>query len=349
MTDHIGMVQFARGDKPNMDFGYCLDDNARAFLVSLVALSLDPKLEDARIVGETALTFMEKCRRPDGRFHNLVAQDGSFTDEIGSPDSVARMMWACGIAAGCAPVAAWRERAAQLFESVLEIEHTLSPIMPRAYAILGMAAAVAPDKAAPIAPSRPALSNATLERAQRTLEKFCAAVVRDFEINSTADWQWFAPRLTWGNARIPEALLRSAAALNRGDWQETGFQALNFLASITQPDSTFVPIGNRGWFERGAERAVYDQQPIEACAMVDAWLAATALTDKLEYEGKALEAFSWFLGLNTRRIPLVDPSSGGCHDGLEASEVNANMGAESTLSYLQAHANLAAAFRRKYQ
>jgi hypothetical protein len=349
MTDHIGIVQFARGAQPDLDFGYCLDDNARAFLVSLTALSLDPKLHDARVIGETALGFMEKCRRSDGRFHNLMAQDGSFTDEVGSSDSLGRMVWACGIAAACAPQASWRERAARLLESALDIHDTLLHLMPRSYAILGLAAATAPDKASPIPATRNVLEAATRKRALQILEKFCSALVLEFERNASADWQWFAPRLTWGNARIPEALLRGAAAANRPDWQDIGMKALTFLASITQPESTFIPIGNHGWFERGGERAVYDQQPIEACAMVDAWLAAAALTDKLEYEGKALEAFSWFLGLNTGRTPVVEPSSGGCHDGLKPSEVNANMGAESTLSYLQAHANLAAAFRRKYQ
>ncbi|HEV2037830.1 MAG TPA: hypothetical protein VGQ96_04410, partial [Candidatus Eremiobacteraceae bacterium] len=66
-----------------------------------------------------------------------------------------------------------------------------------------------------------------------------------------------------------------------------------------------------------------------------------------EYESKALEAFSWFLGLNTDRLALADPESGGCRDGLERGKLNTNMGAESTLSYLHAHAALAAHFHQK--
>ncbi|MDQ6825078.1 MAG: hypothetical protein M3007_06420, partial [Candidatus Eremiobacteraeota bacterium] len=51
MLDRHGMVQFARNATPNLDFGYCLDDNARAFLASLIALYLDPALEDAQKLG----------------------------------------------------------------------------------------------------------------------------------------------------------------------------------------------------------------------------------------------------------------------------------------------------------
>jgi hypothetical protein len=344
LLERFGMAQFALGHEPDMDFGYCLDDNTRAFLAAVIALYLDPDLGDAQTVGEAALCFMESCRRPDGRFHNLMAADGSFTDEVGSQDSLGRLIWACGVGACCAPSAAWRDRARALLEAALEHTDGLTTLQPMSYAALGLAAAIAPELAAPIPPIGTAVSSAKIREA---LERLCASLAAELARNASEGWEWFEPLLTWGNARMPEALLRGALALGNPALGVDGLRALTFLASVTQSKDVFVPIGNHGWYERGGERAIYDQQPIEACAMVDAWLAAARLTGAIEYESKALEAFSWFVGLNTERLAVVEARSGGCRDGLGPSELNLNMGAESTLSYVHAHAALAAAFRRK--
>ncbi len=347
MLDRYGMVQFARGPIPDLDFGYCLDDNARAFLAAVITLYLEPRSADALELGEAALRFMEACRRPDGRFHNLMAADGSFTDEVGSQDSLGRLIWACGIAACCAPSAQWRERAATLLTTALDRADDLVHLHPMAYAVLGLAAAIAPELAAPIPPLEAVFARPAAAQARRVLEQLCTRLAGELSANTAQGWEWFEPRLTWGNARMPEALLRGGSALASESFRDAGLRSLAFLASITHERDRFVPIGNHGFFERGGERAIYDQQPIEACAMVDAWIAAAALTHPLEYESKALEAFSWFLGLNTDRLALVDLESGGCKDGLGPGELNMNMGAESTLSYVHAHAALAAYFRRK--
>ena len=45
------------------------------------------------------------------------------------------------------------------------------------------------------------------------------------------------------------------------------------------------------------------------------------------------KAFDWFLGANDLNIPLYDFRTKGCNDGLMRDGVNANQGAESTLSY----------------
>jgi len=347
MTDRYGMVQFARGATPDLDFGYCLDDNARAFLAAIITLYLDPQHADAAEFGEAALRFMEACRRPDGRFHNLMAADGSFTDEVGSQDSLGRLIWACGVAACCAPSAHWRVRATALLACALDHASDLVDLRPAAYAALGLAAAIAPALAAPIPPLEPALARPAAATCRRILQQLCARLSADLTSNADDGWQWFEPRLTWGNARLPEALLRAGAALADKALCDAGQASLTFLASVTHENDRFVPIGNHGFYERGGQRAIYDQQPIEACAMVDVWLAAASLTHPLEYESKALEAFSWFLGLNTERLAVVEPDSGGCRDGLGNGELNMNMGAESTLSYVHAHAALAAHFRRK--
>lgn len=333
------MVQFAQGRELHLDYGYCLDDNARAWLASILSLRLDPHDSDAKVVGEASLEFVESCRRPDGRFHNLMDENGNFTDEVGSPESFGRTVWASGIAARCAQDPEWRERAVTLLRGSLKRLDDLRDLRPNAYGILGLAAAVAPDRASPASSIGDIPDNLKRDLTE-ALSALCEALHAKFLAYATEDWTWWEPTLTWGNARLPEALLRGAAALGDSKLEQSGLRALDFLARVTQTGDMFVPIGNEGWYENGKPQAVYDQQPIEACATVDAWLAANKLTQRWEYRAKALEAFCWFFGLNTEKLVMVE-SDGGCHDGLQPGRVNANMGAESTLSYLQAHAAIA--------
>jgi len=44
--------------------------------------------------------------------------------------------------------------------------------------------------------------------------------------------------------------------------------------------------------------------------------------------------FNWFLGQNDLNMPLYDPKTGGCRDGLMADGMNQNQGAESSLAWL---------------
>ncbi len=339
------MVQFAQGDRIHLEHGYCLDDNARAFLAAVLSLHLDAALEDARVIGEASLDFVERCRRSDGQFHNLMAEDGSFTDEVGSPESFGRTVWAAGVASRCAPIEQWRKRSVKLLRDALERIGDLADLRPKAYAILGLAAATAPEVAS-LVPPQGDLPQSLARDAEEVLKSCCDSLRVEFESTAKAGWDWWEPVLTWGNARLPEAMLRGAAALSDPKLENVGMRGLTFLAGLTQPQDTFLPIGNAGWYEREKERATHDQQPIEACAMVDLWLAASKLTRRLEYQSRALETFGWFFGLNSERLVMVD-ARGGCKDGLSRNEFNINMGAESTLSYLHAHCALAASLQKE--
>ena len=340
MHEH-GMVQFAQGDRIHLEHGYCLDDNARAFLAAVLSLHLNARLEDARVIGDASLDFVERCRRPDGQFHNLMAEDGSFTDEVGSPESFGRTVWAVGVASRCAPIDEWRKRSVRLLREALEHVGDLTDLRPKAYVVLGLAAAIAPE-AASLVPPQGDLPESLARDAEVVLKLLCNSLRGEFESNAQPGWDWWEPLLTWGNARLPEATLRGAAALSDPKLEKIGMRGLAFLAGLTQAQDTFLPIGNAGWYEREKERATHDQQPIEACAMVDLWLAASKLTGRVEYQSRALETFGWFFGLNSERLVMVD-ARGGCKDGLSRNDFNINMGAESTLSYLHAHAALAQA------
>jgi hypothetical protein len=91
---------------------------------------------------------------------------------------------------------------------------------------------------------------------------------------------------------------------------------------------------------------------LEASATASACLAAYRATEDTDWLTQARTAFEWFLGRNDLGQPLYDPATGGCRDGLHPDRTNQNQGAESTLSFLLALAEMKmirgafAAFRR---
>jgi hypothetical protein len=118
---------------------------------------------------------------------------------------------------------------------------------------------------------------------------------------------------------------------------DTALRALEWLADLHMAaHDHFVPIGSNGFYPRGGTRARFDQQPVEAHAMVSACLAAQTATGESKWGRRAHLAFDWFLGRNDLHLSLYDPATGGCRDGLHSDRLNQNEGAESTLAFLLA-------------
>src|SRR5690606_9837271 len=117
-------------------------------------------------------------------------------------------------------------------------------------------------------------------------------------------------------------------------------RALQWLMRVQTIDGRFVPIGNEGWYARGGRRARFSQQPIEADTSVAACAAAYRATHDPAWIAEATRAFRWFVGYNDLGVPVWDESTGGCRDGLGHSGVSDNQGAESTLAWLNALAEM---------
>jgi hypothetical protein len=160
-----------------------------------------------------------------------------------------------------------------------------------------------------------------------------APIAAGFAEHAASDWVWCEPVMTYDNARLTEALIRGGQALNAHNLVEIGVRMLRFYTEVVIVNGTFAPIGNEGWYPRGGVKARYGQQPIEAAGMIDASLAARTVTGDAGHLRNAEIAFEWFFGANSAGATLV--SNGGCCDGIDPSGINPNMGAESTLAYLQ--------------
>lgn len=319
LSDDVGVIQHALENVPNRKTGYCTDDVSRAFMVALAYLRLYPSDKIAPRLASTYLSFLEHAQLDDGRFHNFMDYDRRWLDEIGTHDSCGRAIWALGYGVANAPTQAWRSVCMRLLDRTIPSLESLEYIRSRAYAALGLAHAGA------------ALKDSKYSGALRYLAD---EILASYEAEASHDWRWFEGRMTYDNARLPEALIRAAQNLEERRYGEAGLASLAFYESVTIENGIHVPIGNDGWYFRGERRARYAQQPLEACAMVDAELAAFDLTGDAAHFATAELALEWYYGKNSRGITMAN--GGGCYDGLGEDDINLNMGAESTLALLSA-------------
>jgi uncharacterized protein YyaL (SSP411 family) len=150
----------------------------------------------------------------------------------------------------------------------------------------------------------------------------------------SSQWLWFENCVTYSNARLPQALVVAGSRLHNEEMTTAGLRSLEWLGKAqTSEDGYFAPIGSNGFFWRGETRAAFDQQPLEACAMVSACAEAARVTSDGHWRRRARHAFNWFIGQNQLQQSLYDAATGGCRDGLHADRMNENQGAESTLSF----------------
>ncbi|MCH8151004.1 MAG: glycosyltransferase family 4 protein [Planctomycetes bacterium] len=323
MTDGTGLLQHATFGVPNYSQGYCTDDNARALIFSvLVDEAADVSSEELSGFASRYMAFIQHAFHPrTKRFRNFLSHDRRWLEEEGSEDSHGRAMWALGTVVARRQQQGIREWAGQLFEAALP--PTLQFKNPRAWAftLLGI---------------HEYLTRYSGDRIAQDAQRVLAERLLDmYQPGSDSDWLWFENVLTYCNAKLPHALLVCGRSMSRDDMVETALESLEWLAQIQRADGGhFVPIGCNGFYPRGGERARFDQQPIEAHATVSACLEAHRATGDDQWKVEAQRAFDWFVGRNDLRTPIYDPSTGGCHDGLQPDHVNPNLGAESMLAFL---------------
>ncbi|OFW53531.1 MAG: hypothetical protein A2V75_04085 [Actinobacteria bacterium RBG_16_70_17] len=308
LTDDTGLFEHARHLLPSRDHGYTTDDAARAWIAVCRQPDPEPGLVRASL---TYAGFLDHARRPDGSFHNRLSFDRRFTDAVGSEDSQGRALWALGTATRLASQPWLRELSADL------LRHAPAPdwSSPRAnaFATLGFVEALASD------PSDPHFAG------------LLQGVARRLPRPSPGSWPWPEKRLAYDNARLPEALLAAGVARGDDSMADDGLRLLAWLVEVETSGGhfSFTPTG--GW-EEGEPRPGFDQQPVEAAAMADAAVRAWRVTGDREWAKRVVMAGEWLSGSNDIGTALYDPATGACHDGLTSQGVNANAGAESTVS-----------------
>jgi hypothetical protein len=325
MTDNTGILQHATFSIPRYEAGYCLDDNARALL--LMALLEDTGADAGvtlRVLASRYMAFVSHAfDRQSGRFRNLMSYGREWLEECGSEDSHGRSLWALGAVVGRSRDPGKRSLAGDLFHAALPAVASFTSPRAWAFALLGISEYL-----------RAFQGDSNVQSVGKSL---AGRLLDLFVRTSRPEWPWFEDRVTYSNARLPQALIVSSAWMEHREMLAAGKRSLAWLASIqTSKDGYFAPIGSNGFYDRGAPSAAFDQQPVEACGMVSACLDARRVTGEAHWTTEAARAFHWFLGQNHLQQSLYDPTTGGCRDGLHPERTNENQGAESTLSFLRA-------------
>jgi glycosyltransferase involved in cell wall biosynthesis len=328
MTDATGIFQHAIFSVPNFSEGYCTDDNARAFILAVLLEDLGEEPERVRTLATTYAAFLYHAfDAKTGRFHNHLGFDRHWLDQQGSEDCHARALWALGVGVGGSSYRSFQVMAGQLFAQALPAVAQFTSPRAWAFSLIGI--------------------HEYLRRlggdsfVSQTREALTTRLMELYERSASRDWPWFEEELSYDNAKLAHALILSGRATGQKVVLERGIQTLRWLVQLqTSENGHFRPIGSNGFFRRGGARANFDQQPVEAQAMMSACLEAYRSTADSWWYEQAQRAFDWFIGWNDLGLELYSPRTGGCRDGLHVDRVNRNQGAESTLAFLLALAEL---------
>ena len=321
MTDYTGMLQHSLFTVPNYSHGYTTDDNARALLVSILLDELNNSESlglASRYLAFLGFAFNDQTKR----FRNVMDYQRNWLEDTGSDDSHGRALLALGTVLSHSNTPAFNSMAGWLFEQTLPtILLTTSP-RAWAFALIGIY-----EYSQKFAGDR---------RASHVRNELAGRLLTLYQSNSSEEWRWYEKVLSYCNAALPHALLTCGKSIPNKAMTDAGLESLNWLADLQRSNAGhFVPIGSNGFYQKGGERARFDQQPVEAQAMVSACLQAFRITGDKFWNKEARRAFEWFLGRNDLNLPIYDPTTGGCRDGLHPDRANENQGAESTLAFLQ--------------
>lgn len=323
MSDGTGIFQHAIFNVPNYHEGYCTDDNARAFILCNLLDDLGDISPCGNLDGlaSTYLAFLAAAMNRDtGRFRNFMSHTRHWLEESGGEDSHGRALWALGTGAARSRNEGRRKLSALLFERGLTIAGSFSSPRAWAFTLLGVHEYLH--------------QYPTSAQAQAIREELTRNLVRLWNSCATENWPWFEPSATYDNARLCQSLILSGHTLPHPEALDIGLKSLRWLASLQKTQAGhFRPIGNNGFYVRDGARADFDQQPVETQAMVSACLEASRVTQDPTWASEARRAFEWFLGRNDLGLPLYDSTTGGCSDGLHRDRINENQGAESSLAF----------------
>ena len=335
MTTEVGMIQFARINRPDIESGYTIDDNARALVAMCMHYERTGNKDDLWYL-KTYLQFLADCQQPGGNFLNYVDKHKAFTDqnyETNLEDSNGRTIWALGFLIS--------QKDILPKEMIAKAEAIVKKALPRfekihstramAFAIKGLYYYHSVDPS----PSRVLLMWTLADR-----------LVQMYRHESDNSWEWFESYLTYGNSILPEALLCAWKCTGNFIYKNIAQRSFDFLLDRTFEADRIKVVSNQSWALKGEPVAQFGEQPIDVSYTILALRTFYEEFGEEVYLQKMQTAFNWFLGDNHLNQIIYNPCTGGCYDGLEETGVNLNQGAESTVSYLMSRLTVEAYFNR---
>jgi len=308
MTTDKGIYQHGELSKPSPEFGYALEDQARALIVA-------EELGDNEL-RDIYLNFIFNARRDDGLLYHFFYENksgGEFRDseknsKTNTEEAYGLTLWAL----------------LKIKDPDRDVDIITKELMKEAY-----------NWNSPRAIAAALMGLLNLDYSSVLEKELRRKLYELYSNNSNSNWIWFESYLAYANAIIPWALWETYIARNCSTSMEIAERTTNFLLKECRKDSVPVPVGNDGWYFKGKEKAIYDQQPIDPAYMVCCLEEAYFATKDSFYKSWAEKWYRWFFGYNVNGLSLID-SNFACHDGLTSEGINSNQGAESNICFLMA-------------
>ncbi len=317
LTDSCGMIQHSLFDIPDRRHGYCVDDNARALiLMHRLPGGLDP---ERRALVAIYAAFVQDAWNPDrGCFRNFMSYDRRWLEEQGSEDSNGRAAMSVAVSLAESRDPNHQRWAQSLMGQILPHLDRIRAPRANAFLLLGLAGLAA--------------RGWEDDRVRRLLSTKLGRLCGMLTARQQHGLPWFEPALSYDNARLCEAVIRAGVALGDQAAVSLGVSALDWLCDRqTGQGGCFLPVATADFGRPLDAVSLFDQQPLEAAATVEACEAAFAVTADKRWVSEAERAYGWYHGANTLGI-AVAAQDGECCDGLNWSGLNLNKGAESVLS-----------------
>ncbi len=322
LSDSTGIMQHASYTVPDLNHGYCTDDNARALIMAVKQNRLSQSADSEALITKF-LSFIHYMQLENGFFINMLSYSRQHLQNNLSEDSFGRALWALGYTVRFAPLQNQREFANEMFLKAVQYFEKLNDLRGIANTIIGLFYYL---KANP--------DNLSL---QIMLEKFLQKMYNSYIAIADKNWQWYEHKLSYDNAILPLAMFLGATYIKNPEYLNVASKSINFLEKFSFKNNHLSLIGNDNWMEKGQTKSLFGQQPVDAMAMVLLYQCLYRLTGDTIYKTKLEIAFSWFLGNNDLYMSLYDKQTKGCADGLFEDNVNLNQGGESLLAWLIAY------------
>ncbi|MCC4769279.1 glycosyltransferase [Methanosarcina sp. DH2] len=350
LTDDTGIIQHTNLGVPARRHGYSTDDVGRALVALTQLINNGERSDEFCKLITTYTSFLEHAQTDTGHFHNFMSYEREFLDKKGSEDTLGRAIYGLGHMISCP----------YLPENMRTLAHTLvsrsKPEMenlryPRAkaYTMCGLyeilKKGVDADEFGSLFYSRRDAvrvrdSLAEKDTFESIFTSHADSLVDLYEANHKEDWDWFEPTVTYANAKLSESLLLAYDYTKNRTYKKIGLATLDFLTGIQWKGDFFDIVGNQGWYSYDGEKPIFDQQPIEAGYLTQAYISAYEIVREKKYLELAKYSFEYFLGRNRLKAAIYDYSTGAVCDGLNSDGMNCNQGAESVICFFMALSSL---------
>lgn len=320
MSDDTGMYQHGKYRMPDRAHGYCTDDNCRALGLAARQSRLGRLDAQQLRLAYTYAGFVNHAWNPDnGRFRNFMSFGREWLDDGGSNDCCARTFEALIDVARSDLPADLRQWATELAQRVLPHVTEWTSMRSRAVVLKSLIRAFGVI-------GQP-------QEVQVSIRVLARALSCYYQENARPEHLWFEDDLSYDNARLSDGLILAGQFLSDRDILNAGLASLKWLMQRqTVPvKGCFLPVPTSRFKDDGEVHPLYDQQPLEVLASIEACLTAWRVTGEPEWRDEGLRAWAWFEGENSQGITPITPD-GGCFDGLTPHGCNQNQGAESILA-----------------